>query len=90
MSRCNLCFIVMTVMDRLKALAPAVCSECTGPGYKTPRDAMVNGPREKIVYLPCIVPPQFKKTKADYLATVDVDPNSPSYSKVSQKFVPLF
>lgn len=73
--------------DRLKALVPALCSECTGPGYATPLDAYTNGEREKIVYLPCIIPPQFKKTKADYLATVDVDPSSPTYSKVIHRLM---
>ncbi|XP_019412486.1 PREDICTED: selenium-binding protein 1-A-like [Crocodylus porosus] len=57
----------------------AECGEC-GPGYKTPLDAM-KGPREKIIYLPCI----YRNTginKPDYLATVDVDPESPCYSQV--------
>ena len=58
-------------------------SECcsNGPGYKTPLDAM-KGPREKIVYLPCIYSNTGVK-KPDYLATVDVDPESPTYAKVS-------
>ncbi|KAJ9579806.1 hypothetical protein L9F63_004552, partial [Diploptera punctata] len=56
--------------------------ECQGPGYKTPLDAMKNGPREKIVYVPCIQPLAQEKKLPDYLATVDVDPNSPTYSKV--------
>lgn len=41
------------------------------------------GPREQIVYLPCI----YRNTgtpKPDYLATVDVDPESPTYSQVDQ------
>ncbi|KAL3847711.1 hypothetical protein ACJMK2_018670 [Sinanodonta woodiana] len=53
-----------------------------GPGYATPLDAMKNGPREKIVYLPCIIPTKYKDVRSDYLATVDVDPSSPSYGKV--------
>lgn len=39
------------------------------------------GPREEIVYLPCI----YRNTdivKPDYLATVDVDPKSSTYSQV--------
>ncbi|KAI8519404.1 methanethiol oxidase-like isoform X2 [Branchiostoma floridae x Branchiostoma belcheri] len=51
-----------------------------GPGYRTPLDAM-KAPKEQIVYLPCI----YRNTginRPDYLATVDVDPNSPTYSKV--------
>ena len=56
----------------------ASCGGC-GPGYATPRDAFNYGKREKIVYLPCIVP---GKDRPDYLATVDVDPESPTYSQV--------
>ena len=37
------------------------------------------GPREVLVYLPCVVPDH---SRPDYLATVDVDPTSPSYSQV--------
>jgi methanethiol oxidase len=40
---------------------------------------MKNGPREKIVYIQC---PSLAKDKPDFLATVDVDPKSPSYGKV--------
>lgn len=60
--------------------------ECTsdkscycGPGYETPLAAMKNGPREKIVYTICI---QTDHNKPDYLATIDVDPESPTYSQV--------
>jgi len=56
----------------------AACGGC-GPGYATPRDAFNYGAREKIVYLPCIIP---DKDRPDYLATVDVDPQSPTYSQV--------
>ncbi len=42
------------------------------------QDAM-KGPREALVYLPCIVPDQ---SRPDYLATVDVDPSSDTYSQV--------
>lgn len=41
----------------------------------------VEGPREEIVYLPCI----YRNTevvKPDYLATVDVDPKSSTYCQV--------
>jgi len=56
----------------------ASCGGC-GPGYATPRAAFTSAPREKIVYLPCIIP---DKDRPDYLATVDVDPDSPTYSTV--------
>uniref|UniRef100_G3NFU3 Methanethiol oxidase n=1 Tax=Gasterosteus aculeatus TaxID=69293 RepID=G3NFU3_GASAC len=58
----------------------ANCSEC-GPGYRSPLDAMKEGRREEIVYLPCI----YRNTdihKPDYLATVDVDPKSSTYTQV--------
>ena len=51
----------------------------------TLRDAFTYGAREKIVYLPCIVP---DKDRPDYLATVDVDPASPTYSQVVLEKVP--
>ncbi|XP_033836633.1 methanethiol oxidase [Periophthalmus magnuspinnatus] len=57
----------------------ANCSGC-GPGYSSPLEAM-KGPREKIVYLPCI----YRNTeilKPDYLSTVDVDPDSNTYCQV--------
>jgi selenium-binding protein 1 len=57
----------------------AKCSSKGGPGYATPMDAFTNGPREKVVYIPCIVP---GATRPDYLATVDVDPQSPTYCTV--------
>jgi len=56
----------------------ASCGGC-GPGYATPRDAFYSGSREKLVYLPCIIE---DKTRPDYLATVDTDPDSPTYSQV--------
>jgi hypothetical protein len=54
-----------------------------GPGYKSPLDAMRSGPREKLLYIPCIQPLAQETHRPDYLATVDVDPESPTYSKVS-------
>ncbi|KAM9110831.1 methanethiol oxidase isoform 3-T3 [Megaptera novaeangliae] len=55
------------------------CGKC-GPGYPSPLEAM-KGPREEIVYLPCIY--RNTNTEApDYLATVDVDPKSPQYCQV--------
>mmetsp|Transcript_19144 Transcript_19144/g.41321 ORF Transcript_19144/g.41321 Transcript_19144/m.41321 type:complete len:475 (+) Transcript_19144:158-1582(+) len=50
-----------------------------GPGYATPLDAFKNGAREKLLYIPAIVPDH---SRPDYLVTVDVDPSSPSFSQV--------
>ncbi|XP_002737973.1 methanethiol oxidase-like [Saccoglossus kowalevskii] len=52
-----------------------------GPGYATPLAAFKSGTREEIVYLPCIYRNTETK-KPDYLATVDVDPRSSTYSQV--------
>ena len=53
--------------------------EC-GPGYATPIDAM-KGPREKLLYVPCIYSNTDTK-KPDYLATIDCDPDSHEFGKV--------
>ncbi|CAD6997503.1 selenium-binding protein 1 [Ceratitis capitata] len=54
---------------------------CHGPGYGTPLDAMKNGPREKLLYT-VTVQPNLDEPHGDYLATVDVDPESPTYCQV--------
>ncbi|KAK8490344.1 hypothetical protein V6N13_009016 [Hibiscus sabdariffa] len=56
------------------------CCKRAGPGYATPLEAM-SGPREAILYVNCIYNGT-GRNKPDFLATVDVDPNSPTYSKV--------
>lgn len=54
------------------------CKNC-GPGYQSPRIAMEEGPREKIMYVVCI---NTDDTKPDVLSTVDIDPESPTYCQV--------
>jgi selenium-binding protein 1 len=64
------------------APAPATKHACcggTGPGYATPLDAMTKGPRERLIFVPCIVA---SEARPDYLATVDVDPASKTYGQV--------
>lgn len=56
------------------------CGKC-GPGYASPLAAM-SGPREKIIYIICVQPKPEETGKSDYLATVDVDPESPTYCQV--------
>ncbi|KAJ0034298.1 hypothetical protein Pint_25544 [Pistacia integerrima] len=51
-----------------------------GPGYATPLEAMA-GPREKLIYVTCVYSGTGRE-KPDYLSTVDVDPTSPTYSKI--------
>lgn len=60
-------------------LGDAKC--CHGPGYPTALAAM-KGPREKIMYVQCVRRNTLGADKPDYLATVDVDPDSPTYSQV--------
>ncbi|KAM3966113.1 methanethiol oxidase [Aphomia sociella] len=52
---------------------------CKGPGYASPLEAFTKGPREELLYVISVQP---DRTKQDYLATVDVDPKSPTYSQV--------
>ncbi|KAL8184765.1 UNVERIFIED_CONTAM: hypothetical protein K2H54_027648 [Gekko kuhli] len=53
------------------------CGGGTGPGYATPLDAM-KGPRERLIYVTCILTGSGTQAP-DYLGTVDVDPESPTY-----------
>ncbi|WP_159717089.1 selenium-binding family protein [Geminicoccus flavidas] len=55
-------------------------SHCCGPGFASPEDAMA-APREKLLYTIGIYTGS-KVDAPDYLATVDADPSSPTYSQV--------
>ncbi|EZA62473.1 Selenium-binding protein [Ooceraea biroi] len=57
------------------------CSVC-GPGYRSPREAMIKGPREKLMYVVSI---HTDPAKADVLCTVDVDPDSSTYCQIIHK-----
>merc|ERR1711884_11895 len=63
---------------RFREVKMANCGSC-GPGYASPKEAFYLAPKEKILYIPCIIP---DKDRPDYLSTVDVDPASPTYQKV--------
>ena len=54
--------------------------ECCGPGYASPEEA-IRAPRELLLYTIAIYTGTGIQ-KPDYLATIDVDPNSPTFSKV--------
>lgn len=41
----------------------------------------MKGPKEKLLYVPCIYRGTAQK-KPDYLATIDCDPDSPTYQQV--------
>ena len=53
---------------------------CCGPGYASPMDAM-QAPREKLLYTIAIYVGTGIQAP-DYLATVDADPNSTTFSQV--------
>ena len=59
---------------------PSCCAGAagTGPGYATPLDAYRSGESERIAYLPVTT---VDHTRPDYLATVDLDPASPTHSQ---------
>lgn len=52
-----------------------------GPGYPSPMDAMLNGPRETLLYVITVNPDQDNED-GDYLSTIDADPASETYSQV--------
>jgi len=54
---------------------------CRGPGYPSPLAAM-EGPTEKLMYIACIQSQPEIVKKPDYLATVDIDPESDTYCQV--------
>lgn len=57
-----------------------MAEECCGPGYASPAEAM-QADREKLLYTVALYVGTGVE-KPDYLATVDVDPDSPTYSSV--------
>jgi len=67
-------------------MSTSCCStKSTGPGYATPAEAC-RAPPETLVYFPCI---PVDGSKANYLATVDVDRYSPTYNRViSRAYIP--
>ena len=53
---------------------------CCGPGYSSPAEA-IKAPREKLLYTVALYIGTGIQ-KPDYLATIDADPESPTYSQV--------
>jgi hypothetical protein len=56
---------------------------CHGPGYASPEDAM-KAEREKVLYTVALYVGTDVE-EPDYLATVDVDPESSTYSQVIER-----
>ncbi|PVD32694.1 hypothetical protein C0Q70_08139 [Pomacea canaliculata] len=62
---------------------------CTGPGYPSLLEAMRKGPREKLFMCHALVLLRIRQNRANYLATVDVDPQSPTFCQViSRLYMP--
>lgn len=70
----------MVVLDVVLTLKNALAA-CSGPGYESPRAAMLRGPREKLLY---VIGVHTDPEKTDVLCTVDVDPDSPTYCQVRE------
>jgi selenium-binding protein 1 len=56
---------------------------CCGPGYASPEEAM-KAEREKVLYTVALYVGT-EVEQPDYLASVDVDPESPTYSRVVER-----
>ncbi|AQK73709.1 Selenium-binding protein 3 [Zea mays] len=68
-------------VDAPPANGGTCCHATKGPGYAMSLETIEKGPREKLVYVTCV----YNGTginKLDYLATMDLDPDSPTYSQV--------
>jgi len=61
-------------------MASGAC--CGGPGYSTPIEAFQTGPREELLYVTTTTQNCPGGSRPDYLATVDVNPDSPTYAQV--------
>jgi hypothetical protein len=84
-SCCYLLSFVLLLNGGVLLLLPC-CWCCSAALLPSPlQDAFRNGAREKLIYVPCIVPDQ---SRPDYLATVDVDPDSSTYSQVCDTAAP--
>jgi len=71
---------LLAAEPKTPAAARAADPSCCGPGYASPQEA-AKAPPEKLLYtVGLYVGTEVKKP--DYLATVDVDPSSPTYSQV--------
>ncbi|KAG8197127.1 hypothetical protein JTE90_011290 [Oedothorax gibbosus] len=54
-------------------------------GYSSPLDAYNHGRREKLAYVTCISAKWETTGKHDFIATIDLDPQSSTYSKIIHK-----
>jgi selenium-binding protein 1 len=80
-------FVSAALAPEVAASQPCVTGEghllCCGPTYATPQDAMRSA-RETLAFVPVIYTGTGRK-RPDCLATVDLDPDSKTYGKVSHR-----
>lgn len=77
------------LLFRINSITKYIITGCSGPGYRSPLDAFKNGPREKLLYV-ITVQPNLDEPHGDYLSTIDVDPQSPTYCQVRLNFRSLY
>ncbi|KAF8764164.1 Methanethiol oxidase like protein [Argiope bruennichi] len=53
--------------------------------YKSPLEAFNSGHKEKLAYVTCVSAKWKTSEKPDFVATIDLDPESPTYSKIIHK-----
>jgi selenium-binding protein 1 len=83
--------VAPTLVNRAWGQSPAkppTAAACCGATYASPQEAM-KAEREKIVYVTALYVGTDRK-QPDYLATVDVDPHSPTYSRVTHRLAMPF
>ncbi len=66
-------------LAEFKGVAYSIPNQAVLLNTLTLQEAKEKGPRETLLYVPAIIPDQ---SRPDYLATVDADPESKTYSKV--------
>lgn len=54
-------------------------------GYNSPLEAFNSGQKEKLAYVTCISAKWKTNNKPDFVATIDLNPASPTYSKIIHK-----
>ena len=70
---------VVVPVEKVVMAKPGSC--CSASDASGPLQAMA-GPKETILYVLCLQPPELEHSKAGYIATVDADPSSSRYGEV--------
>lgn len=76
--------ILLIFNDILMFLFQIAAAEDHHVGYSSPLEAYNQGRREKLAYVTCISAKWETTGKHDFVATIDLDPQSSTYSKVNK------